>query len=141
MARITYQRVEALFDEGVVARQKRDEAFTQSQAATYTEQAAYSMYQMAVEGAREETKAAAAGQTMVAQGAVSEVSAILDDSHMRAPKAGEISEVLLQEGELAPSGFPVVSLVDMNDAWAVFQVREDQLAFNKGAVVELYIPL
>ena len=64
----TYQRVENLFDEGVIARQKRDEAFTQWKAAQYTEQAALAMYQMADEGARVETKAAAAGNARMAEG-------------------------------------------------------------------------
>lgn len=141
LAKTTYDRVEVLFVEGVLARQKRDEAFTQWQAAKYTEQAALAMYEMANEGAREETKAAAAGNARMAEGAVNEVSAILADSQMRAPKSGEISEVLLQPGELAPSGFPVVSIIDMDDAWAVFQVREDQLkSFKMGQKHLIFIP-
>jgi len=137
----TYQRVENLFDEGVMARQKRDEAYTQWQAAKYTEQAAYAMYHMTAEGARVETKAAAAGKTRMATGAVNEVNAILVDSQMRSPKKAEVSEVLLQAGELAPSGFPVVSIIDMSDAWAVLQVREDQLLqFKQDQTVMLDIP-
>jgi len=137
----TYQRIENLFNEGVVPRQKRDEVYTQWQAAKYTDQAAFAMYQMAQEGARVETKAAAEGNARMAEGAVKEVSAILADSQMRSPKNAEVSEVLLQAGELAPSGFPVVSLIDMSDAWAVMQVREDQLAhFKQGTVVALRIP-
>lgn len=141
LAQTTYQRVEALFVEGVLARQKRDEAFTQWQAAKYTEQAAYAMYQMTDEGAREEIKAAAEGNARMAQGAVNEVSAILADSQMRSPKTGEVSEVLLQSGELAPSGFPVVSIIDMQDVWAIFQVREDQLKdYKVGQQLEVQIP-
>ncbi|MCL2917837.1 HlyD family secretion protein [Shewanella litorisediminis] len=141
LAKTTFDRVDNLFKEGVVPRQKRDEAYTQWQAARYTEQAALAVYQMTEEGAREETKAAAAGNARMAEGAVKEVSAILADSQMRAPRGGEVSEVLLQSGELAPSGFPVVSLVDMNDAWAVFQLREDMLKdVKKGELKQLYIP-
>ncbi|WP_372870384.1 HlyD family secretion protein [Shewanella sp.] len=141
LAKTTFDRVDNLFQEGVVPRQKRDEAYTQWQAAKYTEQAALAVYQMTEEGAREETKAAAAGNARMAEGAVKEVSAILADSQMRAPRGGEVSEVLLQSGELAPSGFPVVSLVDMSDAWAVFQLREDMLKdVKKGDVKRLYIP-
>ncbi len=141
LAETTYERVEALFKDGVLARQKRDEAFTQWQAAKYTQQAAYAMYQMADEGAREETKAAAAGHALMAEGAVNEVNAIMADSQMRAPKAGDITEVLLQAGELAPAGFPVVSLVDMTDAWALFQVREDKLKdYKVGQQLQVRIP-
>jgi len=64
----TYLRINNLFEDGVLARQKRDEAFTQWQAANYTQKAALAMYEMAKEGAREETKAAAAGQAKMAEG-------------------------------------------------------------------------
>ncbi|GGI87731.1 HlyD family secretion protein [Shewanella gelidii] len=141
LAHTTFNRVENLFVDGVVARQKRDEAFTQWQASKYTEQAANAAFQMAQEGARSETKAAAAGQARQAEGAVNEVSAILADSQIRAFRGGEISEVLLQAGELAPSGFPVMSLIDMQDAWAIFQVREDQLhQFKQGQQLDVEIP-
>ena len=141
LALTTFKRVENLFSEGVLARQKRDEAYTRWQAAKYTEQAALAMYQMAQEGAREQTKAAAAGKAMMAQGAVNEVESVLKDSQMRATHSGEISEVLLFEGELAPTGFPVVSLIDMQDSWALMQVREDLLRhFKMGQNLRLQIP-
>ncbi|BDU42774.1 hypothetical protein TUMSATVNIG3_15720 [Vibrio nigripulchritudo] len=56
----TYNRINNLYKDGVVAEQKRDEALTQWQAAKYTESAAYQMYELAKEGARDETKRAAA---------------------------------------------------------------------------------
>lgn len=137
----TFNRIENLFQEGVVSEQKRDEAKTQWQAAQYTEQAALAMYQIAQEGARDETKAAALGQQEMAQGALDEVDAYLADSQMMAPINGEVTEVLLQPGELAPAGFPVVSMVDIDDSWAVFQLREDLLArVKQGDVVTLHIP-
>lgn len=137
----TFKRIENLFNEGVMSRQKRDEAYTQWQAAKYTEQAAFAMYQMAQEGARQETKAAAAGKAMMAQGAVDEVQSVLKDSQMRANHNGEVSEVLLYPGELAPTGFPVVTLLDMQDCWAILQVREDLInQFRMGQTLELKIP-
>ena len=137
----TYIRVNNLFEEGVLPKQKRDEAFTQWQAAKYTEQAALAMYQMAKEGARTETKAAAAGQARMAEGAVSEVSAILADSQMRSPRSAQVTDVLLHAGELSPSGFPVVSIIDMNDAWATFQIREDELSnFILNQEIKVTIP-
>lgn len=137
----TYRRVDNLYQEGVLAKQKRDEAYTQWQAANYTEQAALAMYQLAKEGARSETKAAAAGQFRMAEGAVNEVNAILADSQMRSPKTAQVTDVLLNKGELVPSGFPVVSLIDMDDAWAVFQIREDELSnFTLDKEINVSIP-
>lgn len=137
----TYQRVDNLYQEGVVAEQKRDEAYAQWQAARYTERAAYQMYEMAREGARVETKRAAVEKARMAAGAVAEVEAYAADTQIESWHNGEVAEILLHAGELAPQGFPVVSVVDMNDAWAVFHVREDKLKdYRNGAQFEARIP-
>lgn len=137
----TYRRINNLYRDGVVAEQKRDEAYTQWQAARYTEQAAYQMFEMAKEGAREETKRAAQEKERMAAGAVAEVEAYAADTKISSWHDGEVSQILLHGGELAPQGFPVVSIIDMDDAWAVFHVREDRLAdFSKGTHFEAKVP-
>ncbi|MBD1575830.1 biotin/lipoyl-binding protein [Vibrio sp. S11_S32] len=137
----TYQRVNNLYQDGVVAEQKRDETLTQWQAARYTERAAYQMYQMAQEGARVETKRAAKEQERMAAGAVAEVEAYVADTKIESWHNGEVTDILLHSGELAPQGFPVVTIVDMKDAWAVFHVREDKLKdFKQGAEFTVTIP-
>lgn len=137
----TYQRVNNLYNDGVVAEQKRDEAKTQWQAAKYTESAAFQMYQLAREGARDETKVAAAQKALMAAGAVAEVEAYAKDTQIHSWFNGEVSQVLLSSGELAPQGFPVVTVIDTKDAWAVLNVREDMLKhFDKGSQFEAYLP-
>ncbi|WP_454441381.1 HlyD family secretion protein [Vibrio bathopelagicus] len=137
----TYQRVNNLYNDGVVAEQKRDEAKTQWQASKYTESAAFQMYQLAQEGARDETKVAAAQKALMAAGAVAEVEAYAKDTQIHSWFNGEVSQVLLSSGELAPQGFPVVTVIDTNDAWAVLNVREDMLKhFEKGSQFEAYLP-
>ncbi|WP_413284505.1 HlyD family secretion protein [Vibrio sp. MA40-2] len=141
LAEKTFQRVDNLFNDGVVAEQKRDEAMTQWQAAKYSQSAAYQMYQMAKEGARQETKQAANEKERMAAGAVAEVEAYAKDTKINSWFNGEVSQVLLHSGELAPQGFPVVTVIDMNDAWAVFNIREDRLKhFNKGSRFVAYLP-
>jgi HlyD family secretion protein len=137
----TYQRIDSLFKDGVVAEQKRDEVLTKWQAAKYTQSAAFQMYQMAKEGVREETKLAATEKVRMAQGAVAEVEAYAMDTKIKSWFNGEVSQVLLNSGELAPQGFPVVTVIDMQDAWAVFNVREDNLKhFSKGTQFSAYLP-
>ncbi|MBE4578789.1 hypothetical protein BOO30_14100 [Vibrio navarrensis] len=137
----TYQRVNNLYKDGVVAEQKRDEAMTQWQAAKYTESAAFQMYELAKEGARDETKLAAAEKARMAAGAVAEVEAYASDTRIESWFDGEVSQVLLQIGELAPQGFPVVTVIDTHDAWAVLNVREDLLKhFQKGETFSAYLP-
>jgi len=137
----TYQRIDNLFKDGIVAEQKRDEVYTQWQASKYNESSAYQLYAMAKEGARDEVKRATKEKENMAAGAVAEVEAYIADTKIESWHNGEVSQVLLQEGELAPQGFPVVTLIDINDAWAIFHIREDSLKdYPKGQKIEVKIP-
>ncbi|MDX7784747.1 biotin/lipoyl-binding protein [Aeromonas caviae] len=137
----TYERIASLHRDGVMSLQKRDEAWTAWQAAKYSEGMAWQQYQMAQEGAREETKIAAREQAKMAAGGVAEVEAYLADTRIASPHEGEVAQVLLRSGELAPQGFPVVTLLDMKDAWAQFHVREDLLPrFPVGTEFDARIP-
>ncbi len=137
----TFQRIDNLFGDGVVAEQKRDEAYAQYQAARFAANGAYQMFKLAEEGARDETKQAAAGKARMAAGAVREVEVYAADTRINSWHDGEVSQILLQTGEIAPQGFPVVTVIDMNDAWVVFHVREDRLAeFSKDSEFSATIP-
>ncbi|MFM5881660.1 HlyD family secretion protein [Aeromonas sanarellii] len=137
----TYERIASLHRDGVMSLQKRDEAWTAWQAAKYSEGMAWQQYQMALEGVREETKVAAREQAKMAAGGVAEVEAYLADTRIASPHEGEVAQVLLRSGELAPQGFPVVTLLDMKDAWAQFHVREDLLPrFPVGTEFDARIP-
>ncbi|EKO3657586.1 biotin/lipoyl-binding protein [Vibrio metschnikovii] len=141
LAEKTYLRVNNLFEQGVVAEQRRDEANTQWRAARYSENAALQMYEMAKEGARKETILAASENERMAAGAVAEVEAYAADTRIESWFDGEVSQVLMQAGELAPQGFPVVTVVDRADYWAVFNVREDLLRhFEQGSTFKAFLP-
>jgi HlyD family secretion protein len=137
----TFRRVDNLFREGVVAEQKRDEAASQFQATRHAADAAFQNYKLAEEGARDEDKRAAQGKVRMAAGAVTEVEVYASETRIESWHDGEVTQILLQSGELAPQGFPIVTVMDMNDAWAVFHVREDRLAeFQKGHEFFVTIP-
>jgi len=137
----TYKRIEKLYKEGVISQQKKDEVFTKYQAAKYTSNAAYEMMKMAKEGARIELKKAASAQEKVYEAKIDEVESFAKDSDIYAFKDGEVTAVLIHQGELTPAGFPVVMIIDMKDTWARFSVREDLLHFFKiGNVLHVKIP-
>ncbi|STP13266.1 putative outer membrane efflux protein [Helicobacter mustelae] len=141
LAKKTYDRLEGLYKNGVVSLQKRDEAYAAYQSAKYRENVAYQQYKIALDGARDETKKAAFEKQKAAQGQVSEVEAYIKDINVYAPISGEVSNVLLHDGELSPSGFPVVLLVDTKDVWLRLSINEQYLSkFQKDAVFEGYIP-
>lgn len=137
----TYERIKKLYEEGVIAQQKHDEVYTQWQASQYTQNAAKQLYDMAKEGARAETKEMALEQEKVYEGKVDEVEAFIQETHQYSHHSGEVSQILIHEGELSPQGFPVVSIIDIKDAWGVFHVREDLLHhFKKGKILHVKIP-
>lgn len=141
LAEKTYQRVQNLYKEGVLPEQKKDEAYTQFKAAQFNQSTAYQQYKLAKEGARPETKRAAQDQVRMAQGSIDEVEAYLADARVESAFDGEVSNVLLHSGELAPKGFPVVRVINMQDAWVVLNVREDRLKeFQKGAQIKVKLP-
>lgn len=141
LAEKTFARIDSLFRDGVMAEQKRDEAAAQRQATRHAAEAAYQAYSLAMEGARREDKEAAAAKVRMAEGAEAEVRALAADTTIFSHHDGEVAQVLLQPGELAPQGFPVVTLLDMGDAWAVFHVREDLLRrFPMGAEFSATLP-
>jgi HlyD family secretion protein len=141
IAQTTAQRVQGMFDEGVIARQKRDEADAQWRAAEQQAQAAHAQYEMARKGARPEDKQAAQAQANQVGGVVAEAEVALAETRIRAPIAAEVSKVQIQPGELAPQGFPVVTLVNLQDSWAVLQVREDAMsAYAMGTMHVGHLP-
>lgn len=141
LAKNTYDRVQKLYSEGVLPLQKRDEAETQMKASQSAADAAKAQYDQALAGARSEDKAAANALVLQAKGANAEVDAYLEETKIRAPIAGEISVKLVEEGEVVGSGMPVVAVTDLDDAWAVFHLREDMLKnVSKGKLFSMYIP-
>ncbi len=141
IARKSYDRVQNLFDKGVMSAQKRDEAEANYNAMAATEKAARSQYEMAKEGARQEDKAAAAALVQQASGAVAEVEAYIGESILLSPIDGEVAERFPQVGELVGTGAPIMNILDMNDLWVTFSIREDLLSSVRiGSELSAFIP-
>ena len=141
LAKNTYNRVQKLYNEGVLPLQKRDEAETQMKASQSAADAARAQYNQAVAGARSEDKAAANALVMQAKGANAEVDAYLEETKIRTPITGEVSLKLAEEGEVVGSGMPIIAVTDLNDSWAVFHLREDYLKnVSKGKKFYLQVP-
>ena len=141
LAKNTYNRVQKLYNEGVLPLQKRDEAETQMKASQSAADAARAQYNQAVAGARSEDKAAANALVLQAKGANAEVDAYLEETKIRTPITGEVSLKLAEEGEVVGSGMPIIAVTDLNDSWAVFHLREDYLKkVSKGKKFYLQVP-
>lgn len=139
--RKSYERVQRLFEKGVVSEQKRDEVEAQYKAATATVKAAKSQYDMALAGARSEDKAAAAAQVARVDGMIKEVEIARAERYLTSPIDGEVSERFPKTGELVGQGSPVMAIVDLNDIWFTFAIREDMLqGITPGTHLQVRIP-
>ena len=141
VAEKTYHRINRLFENGVMAEQKRDEAQAQYEAMVATERAARSQYDMAVNGTRIEDKAAAGAQVRRAQGAVSEVNSYMDETVLLATADGIVTEIFPEPGELVGTGAPIMNVSCTDDVWFTFNIREDLLpGLTVGTETEVYLP-
>jgi len=127
----TFERIQNLYEEGVVPEQQRDEVETKMKAAQQTANAARSVWQKAENGAREEDKTAAEAMVQLADAAIQEVESYLEETSMNSIAGGEISEINVEAGELVPAGFPVVTVLDVDNIWVTFFIREDYLNYFK----------
>lgn len=141
IAKKSFDRVQKLYDKGVVPAQKRDEAEAQYKAAVATANAAKSQYDMAKNGAEKEDKAAALALVDRAKGAVNEVKSYMKEITLCSPINGEVTEIYPKRGELVGTGAPIMSIVDLNDIWFTFNIREDLLGDLKmGKTFKVKVP-
>ena len=141
IAEKSYNRVQHLFDEGVMSAQKRDEALANYKSMEATVQAAQSQYDMALNGARQEERMAAQAQVNRAKGAVQEVNSYINETVQIAQMDGEVSSIYPKVGELVGTGSPIMTISMMDDMWGTFNVREDQLnGMQIGTELTAFVP-
>ena len=124
IAEKSHQRVNRLYQQGVMTAQKNDEATAQYNAAIATEKAAKAQYDMARNGAEREDKMAAAALVERAKGAVAEVESYIHETFLTALADGEVAEIFPQKGELVGTGAPIMNIAELNNMWVTFNVRD-----------------
>ena len=137
----TYDRMERLYGEGVIAEQKRDEAKAAYDAAVAARDAAASQLSLAKAGAQKEDKESAEALVQAAGSGVKQVEAVLEDSYLVAPFDGTIDQIYPEVGELVSLGAPIMSLLRTDDRWVTFNVREELLSeLSMGKEIKVMIP-
>ena len=129
LAKTTYDRILTLYKDSVVTSQRKDEVEAIYKAAIANEKAAYQQYLMALDGAQKQDKERSL--VNAAKGTVNEVEALLQDAKLTAPESGQIASIYPKRGELVGAGTPIMSLVVLDDAHVVLNVREDFLPYFK----------
>lgn len=125
LATTTYNRIQSLYRDSVVTSQRKDEVEAVYKAALAAERAAYQQYQMALDGARKQDRESSQSLVDAAQSTLQEVAVLLQDARLVAPESGQIAVIYPKRGELVAPGTPIMSLVVLEDAHVVLNVRED----------------
>ena len=125
LAEKTYERIQLLFTDSVVPRQRYDEAEAAMLTARATERSTYEQYRLAQEGLQREDREASRNLVEASASSVDEVGALLVDARLTAPADGHIAIIYPKRGELVAPGAPIMTLVTLDDAYVVFNVRED----------------
>ena len=119
LAEKTHARCRVLHAQQAVSTQRYDEAVNALTQARARERAMKAALEEAVTGSRQEDIAAARAATQALEARLQEVESMARDV--------ELSKVLVDVGELVAPGYPLVTLIELDDLWMVIQVREDQL--------------
>jgi HlyD family secretion protein len=133
-AQKTYNRMKILLEQEAISQATFDQVEAQYTAAKET-------YNMAMEGARQEDKAAANALVKQAGGAVAEVNSYLEDSVIKAPMDGVVTSINVDPGELISTGMPLAAVTSPENPWVEVNVKETDLAkVHLGNEVELTFP-
>lgn len=141
LARQTYNRVAALYKDGLISRQKYDEALANFRSSKELLQMATQQFEIAKTGARSQEKTAAQAKAQQVMGGVEQVQSLVNEKNVISPIAGEVSRLFVEEGEIAAAGIPMATIVDLTNQWATFNIREDHMkTVVKGAILKAKIP-
>jgi HlyD family secretion protein len=141
LAEKAHARAAALLQSETITQAAFDDADFKYKAAQDQAAVAQARYDLVVKGARAEELEALQALVQQGEGSLAEVESYGRETSQTAPIGGEVAKILVHRGELAATGYPILTLVDRADAWAAFPVREDLLADVKvGAVIEVEVP-
>lgn len=141
LAAVSARRADALYAEGVIAAQRRDEAHAARDSSARAAEAAHAQYVKALAGARPQTRAVAAAQVRVAEAANATARSLLGETRLVSPIAGQVSRRLLNPGEIVSPVLPAFQVTDVDHPYVLLTVREDDLhGLAEGAVLQGRVP-
>ena len=141
LAQATFDRIAQLYDKGVVARQQYDEAKAELEAMNANLLAAKAEYSLAQDGATSEQRDIVAAKYNEAGLIVDEVNLYIEDGKVRSPATGIVSTITSNSCELVGTGFPVITILDTENCWATFNIKETDMAhISYGKRLKVFIP-
>jgi len=141
LAQKTYDRVSQLAEHGNAPVARLDQATDSLHEDQRAVDQAQSAYDQAVNGYTKEEHEIAEANVGKAIADIKEVQSIIDQMVVYAPVASQVYQRNVEPGEYVSPGVPLVTLIDLNDMWVHFDLREDLVKTIKvGDRFDLRIP-
>src|SRR5262249_13991473 len=141
LAQKTYDRVSQLAEHGNAPQARLDQATDSLHESQRAVDQAQSAYEQAVNGYTKEEHEIAVANVPKAVADIEAVQSIIDQMVVYAPVASQVYKRNVESGEYISPGVPLVTLIDLNDLWVHFDLREDLVRTLKlGDRFEVRIP-
>lgn len=127
-AELDYKRMQGLLDSGSGTTKARDDALARRDAAAAAWRAAQERRKRLQAGSRKEEIESARARREAAQARVGQLEQQIRDAQIVSPVAGVVTEKLAEQGELVPSGAPLMVVTDLAGAWLTTYVSEPDLS-------------
>src|SRR6266536_2103870 len=141
LAKKTYDRISQLAEHGNAPQARLDQATDSLHESERGVDQAKSAYEQAVNGYTKEEHEIAEANVGKAIADIKAVQSIIDQMVVYAPVASQVYKRNVEPGEYVSPGVPLVTLIDLNDLWVHFDLREDLVkALKVGDRFVLRIP-
>jgi HlyD family secretion protein len=141
LAQQTYERTRQLAAHNFAPQSKLDQDTDALTAAQKRLDQANLAYQEAIRGFTPEEHQIAEANVAKAAAKIETVKALVDQLTVGAPVASQVYQIPVEEGEVVLPGITLLSLVDLDDTWVGFSLREDLMAGLKiGDHLAVHIP-
>ena len=125
LAQKTYDRTSQLAEHGNAPIARLDQATDSLHESQRAVDQAKSAYEQAVNGYTKEEHEIAEASVGKALADIKAVQSIIDQMVVYAPVASQVYKRNVEPGEYVSPGVPLVTLIDLNDLWVHFDLRED----------------
>jgi HlyD family secretion protein len=141
LAQKTYDRVRELAEHGNAPQARLDQATDALHESQRAVDQAKSAYEQAVNGYTREEHEIAEANVGKAVADIKAVQSIVDQMVVYAPVASQVYQRNVEPGEYISPGVPLVTLIDLDDMWVHFDLREDLVRTLKiGDRFSVHIP-
>lgn len=127
LAEKTWNRMYKMYQDSVISAQEKDVYEFQYKAAMEQMLAAKSKLEMILKGTRYEEIEMAKGLLSQAENGLKEAMAYQDEIFIKSPIDGELQKKVVDKGEILSAGYPVFTILDLNDVWITLQLKETDM--------------